>query len=191
VEIACRAGSVDLAQAACEEVEAAAQTFGSSGLRATALTARAMVHLAAGRHDEALQTLRPACRLWQDLDAPYNTAKVRTLLSVAYLALGDRDAAALELDAASSVFERLGAAHDLRRAGELRGTPELPGGLTAREAEVLRLVAAGNSNRQIAVLLVLSEKTVARHLANIFAKLELSSRTAAAGYAFQHGLAHP
>jgi DNA-binding NarL/FixJ family response regulator len=96
-----------------------------------------------------------------------------------------------QLDAAGMVFERLGATLDIRVVAKLRGRPELPGGLTEREAEVLRLVAAGKTNREIAAVLVLSDKTVARHLANIFAKLGLSSRTAAAAYAFERGLASP
>jgi DNA-binding NarL/FixJ family response regulator len=93
------------------------------------------------------------------------------------------------LDAADAAFDRLGATLDARRVARLRRSPALPGGLTVREAEVLRLVAAGKSNREIATLLVLSDKTVARHLSNIFAKLGLSSRTAATAFAFEHGLA--
>jgi DNA-binding NarL/FixJ family response regulator len=136
-----------------------------------------------------LPALHSACQLWQELDAPYDAARTRLLLAQAYRALGDEDAADLELDAAGLVFDRLGAALDARAVAGLRARPALPGGLTAREAEVLRLVAAGKSNREIAALLVLSDKTVARHLSNIFAKLGLSSRTAATAYAFEHGLA--
>ena len=110
------------------------------------------------------------------------------LLAEACRALGDNDAAALELDAAQRVFNQLGATLDARRAAVLRGRRVLPGGLTEREADVLRLVAAGLTNRDIAAKLFLSDKTVARHLANIYAKLDLSSRTAAAAYAFEHGV---
>lgn len=110
------------------------------------------------------------------------------LLAEAYRALGDEDATQLELDAACSVFQRLGAARDIRMVAELQGRSELPGGLTEREAEVLGLVAGGRSNREIASLLFISERTVHRHLSNIFVKLGVSSRTAAAAYAFEHDL---
>ena len=89
------------------------------------------------------------------------------------------------------MFERLGATPDLEQVAALRERPALPGGLSAREAEVLALVAAGRTNREIAELLVLSPKTVARHLSNIFVKLAVTSRTQAAAYAFEHGLATP
>ena len=114
---------------------------------------------------------------------------MRVALAGAYRALGDGDAAALELDAAEAVLERLGAAPDAARVRALRGRPDLPGGLTEREAEVLALVAAGRSNREIAEALVLSSKTVARHLSNIFAKLGVASRTQATRWALEHGLA--
>ncbi|HJW61016.1 MAG TPA: helix-turn-helix transcriptional regulator, partial [Actinomycetota bacterium] len=168
-----------------------ASTYGSSGLEAAALQARGAVLLAGGRAEAALPTLRAACRRWLELDAPYDAARVRLLLAGTYQALGDADAALRELDAAQVVFERLGAALDVREVAARRGRAALPGGLTGREAEVLALVAAGRSNREIAAVLVLSHKTVARHLSNIFAKLGVSSRTQAAAYAFEHGLAAP
>jgi len=146
---------------------------------------------AGGRAEAALPTLRAACRRWQELDAPYDAARVRLLLAGAYRALGDGDAALRELDEAEATFGRLGAAPDARRAAALRGRRALPAGLTGREAEVLALVAAGRTNREIADALVLSHKTVARHLSNIFAKLEVTSRTQAAAFAFEHGLAAP
>jgi DNA-binding CsgD family transcriptional regulator len=179
------------AEAASEELQAIAATFGSSGLEAEALHAQGAVLLAAGRPGDALGVLRASCRLWQELRVPYTAAKVRMLLADAYQVLGDQDAAALELDAAQEVFERLGARRDTAEVAERRGRTTLPGGLTPREGEVLRLVAAGSTNREIAGALFLSEKTVARHLSNIFTKLDLSSRTAAAAYAFEHGLVAP
>jgi DNA-binding CsgD family transcriptional regulator len=191
VEIALAAGQPEVAARACEELERTASTYGSSGLESAALQARGAVLLAGGRAEAALPTLRAACRRWQELDAPYDAARVRVALAGAYRALDDGDAAALELDAAEAVFERLGAAPDAARVHALRGRPALPGGLTDREAEVLALVAAGRSNREIAEALVLSSKTVARHLSNIFAKLGVASRTQAAAYAFEHGLATP
>jgi DNA-binding NarL/FixJ family response regulator len=147
--------------------------------------------LAEGRPEAALQTLRAAHRRWQELDAPYDAARVRLLLATTYQALGDGDAAALELDEAEAVFDRLGATLDRGRMPALRGRPVLPDGLTQREAEVLALVAAGRTNREIAAALVLSQKTVARHLSNIFAKIDVTSRTQAAAYAYEHGLATP
>jgi DNA-binding NarL/FixJ family response regulator len=123
------------------------------------------------------------------LAAPYETARVRVQLAQAYLALQDTDAATMEFDAADGVFHSLGAAVDRRRVFALRPRPDLPAGLTAREAEVLACVAAGRSNRDIAATLVISEKTVARHLSNIFGKIGAASRTEAAAYAYAHGLA--
>jgi DNA-binding NarL/FixJ family response regulator len=189
VEIALAAGDAETAGRACDELTRTASTYGSSGLEAAALQARGAVLLAAGRADAALPTLRAACRRWRELDAPYDAARVRLLLAGAYQALGDADAAARELDAAEVVFVRLGATLDAGGIAARRGRAALPGGLTGREAEVLALVAAGRSNREIAASLVLSPKTVARHLSNIFAKLGVRSRTQAAAYAFEHGLA--
>jgi DNA-binding CsgD family transcriptional regulator len=189
VEVALAAGDTETAGRASEELGQTASTYGSSGLEAVALQARGAVLLAGGRLEAALPTLRSACRYWQALDAPYDAARVRLLLSETYRALGDADAAGRELDAAGTVFERLGATPDVDRVAALRGRPSLPAGLSGREAEVLALVAAGRTNREIAEVLVLSHKTVARHLSNIFVKLEVTSRTQAAAYAFEHGLA--
>ena len=118
----------------------------------------------------------------------YDCARVRVLLAVAYRHLSDADGAELELAAAAEVFDRLGAAPDSAAVAELRGVPALPGGLTAREAEVLACLAAGRTNAEIADALVISRKTVARHLANIFTKLGVSTRTAAAAWAHEHGV---
>jgi DNA-binding NarL/FixJ family response regulator len=191
VEIALAAGDAETAGRACDELTTTASTYGSSGLEAAALQARGALLLAGGRVEAALPTLRAACRRWRELDAPYDAARVRLLLAEAYRALGDADAATRELDAAEAAFERLGATLDAAGIAALRGRPALPGGLTGREAEVLALVAAGRSNREIAEALVLSPKTVARHLSNIFAKLGVTSRTQAAAYAYEHGLAAP
>jgi DNA-binding NarL/FixJ family response regulator len=191
VEIALAAGDAGTAARACDELTRTASTYGSSGLEAAALQARGALLLVEGRAEAALPTLRAACRRWRELDAPYDAARVRLLLVVAYEALDDGDAAARELDAAAAVFDQLGATLDAARVAALRGRPALPGGLSAREAEVLALVAAGRTNREIAATLVLSPKTVARHLSNIFAKLGVSSRTQAAAFAYEHGLATP
>jgi ATP/maltotriose-dependent transcriptional regulator MalT len=191
VRIALAARDLDTAGAACAELAATAGTFDSSGLAVAATQARGAVLLAGGRPEEAVGVLRGACGRWQDLHAPYECARVRVLLARAYRELGDEDAAALELDAAAPVFDRLGAALDAVDVAQLRRGRSLPGGLTEREAEVLGLVAAGRTNQEVADALVLSRKTVARHLSNIFTKLGLTSRTAAAAFAYQHGLARP
>ena len=124
------------------------------------------------------------------LKLPYETARARLLYGLALRAAGDEDGARLELRVALSAFERLGAAGDAVKTSDLLSSPTaLPNGLTPREAEVLRLVAAGKTNRDIAVELVISEHTVARHMQNMFVKLGVSSRSAATAFAFEHGLA--
>jgi DNA-binding NarL/FixJ family response regulator len=127
-----------------------------------------------------------------ELDVPHACAQVRVLTGRCLRELGDGEAADLEFEAARECFERLGAAPDLTRVGALAGrrtaVAPRPGGLTDREVEVVRLVAAGHTNRTIAGRLCLSEKTVARHLANIYAKLDVPSRAAATAYAYDHGL---
>jgi ATP/maltotriose-dependent transcriptional regulator MalT len=182
VDIALAAGDTTEAEQACAAVEDVAARYATSGFECDALHARGAVELACGRTEAALPVLREACRRWRALGADYRAAEVCVLLSEAYRNLGADDSAELELSAARAVFDRLGAAR------ALDDTRELPGGLTAREAEVLALVAAGRSNREVAEALVISEKTVARHLSNIFVKIGVTSRTEAAAYAFHHGL---
>jgi DNA-binding NarL/FixJ family response regulator len=148
--------------------------------------------VAAGDARAALGALREAETIWRELEAPYEAAVTRVLVGRACEELGDACEAELEMDAAASVFERLGAAPDLTRLARLR-RPDATGGsdgLTGREVEVLRLVAEGKTNRVIAGQLGISEKTVARHLSNIFVKLGISSRSAATAYAYQHSLVH-
>ena len=187
--IALEAGEIDAARLASDELSETAAIYRSSGLEAAAPQARGAVLPADGRPAEALPPLRDACRRWQRLNAPYEAARVRLLLARTHNALGNEDAATLELDAAEAVFTRLGATPDAQRVADLRRRTPLPEGLTEREAEVIALVAAGRTNREIAGALFISEKTVARHLSNIFTKLGLPSRTAAAAFAFEHGLA--
>lgn len=128
--------------------------------------------------------------LWREIEVPYEAARTQALLGRACELLGDRDGAHLERDAARATLRRLGAVPDLAgiEAMASSGRRALPGRLTEREAEVLRLVAAGKSNRAIAGELFLSEKTVARHLSNIFTKLGVSSRSAATAFAYEHDL---
>jgi DNA-binding CsgD family transcriptional regulator len=189
VEIMLAAGDVPAARAAADELSEIADGLGAPLPQAVATLAQGAVLLAEGAPRDALAALRRAWAAWRDLEAPYEAARARVLLGRACLELGDEDSAELELDAARQVFERLGAGPDaaLARAASPRA-PAAAGGLTAREVEVLRLVAAGKTNRQVAADLVLSEKTVARHLSNIFAKLGLSSRSAATAYAYEHDL---
>jgi DNA-binding NarL/FixJ family response regulator len=165
-----------------------AEECDSDLLRAELEQARGAIELAAGDAAGALVTLRRAFQAWQELEAPYEAARTRVLVARACRALGDEEAFALELDAARAAFEQLGAAPDLAAVDELTGSGAAPHGLTARELEVLRLLASGKSNREIAVELVISEHTVARHLQNIFRKLGVASRTAAGAFAFEHDL---
>jgi DNA-binding CsgD family transcriptional regulator len=185
VEIMLSAGEVESAHRACLELEEIAAGYESAMLGAMVSHARGAVHLADGEPRQALVSLRRAGETWHALDAPYEIARTRVLVGDASRLLGDEEAAALEHDAARGIFERLGATPDLARFEHpTKGTH----GLSRRELEVLRLVAAGRTNREIAALLVISEHTVARHLQNIFAKLGLSSRAAATAFAFEHDL---
>jgi DNA-binding NarL/FixJ family response regulator len=161
----------------------------SDMLRAMLAGAVGAVQLAAGEPGSALASLRHATQGWQELEAPYEAARARVLVGVACRELGDEEAFGLELEAARSAFEELGATPDLVAVDAL----ESKGGggahgLTARELEVLRLVATGKSNREIASALVISEHTVARHVQNIFRKLGVGSRTAAGAFAHEHDL---
>jgi ATP/maltotriose-dependent transcriptional regulator MalT len=150
------------------------------------------VLIATGQAARALPPLRRAWSAWQELDAPYFAARVRATLGRACRELGDMDAARTEFNAARAAFERLGAQPDLQQVRQWSGgatsSAAYPAGLTAREVEVLRMVAAGKSNRAIAGELLLSEKTVARHISNLFGKLGVSSRAAATAYAYEHEL---
>ncbi|WP_278195554.1 helix-turn-helix transcriptional regulator [Streptomyces cylindrosporus] len=172
---------------AATELEEIADAHGAVALRAMAGQARGAVRLAEGSAQDALPPLREAGRLWRELDVPYEAARVGVLVGLACRALGDEGSAALELDAAREVFERLGAGPDASRVRRLTGG-SAPSPLSPRELEVVRLIARGRTNHAIATELFLSEKTVARHVSNIFGKLDVTSRTAAAAYAYEHGL---
>jgi DNA-binding CsgD family transcriptional regulator len=187
VELAC--GEVGRARDTCAELEAIAGEYASALLAAAAAHARGAVELAEGDPAGALASLREAARGWDELAAPYEAARTRVLLGVACRSLGDDDGAALELDAAREAFRELGAELDVADVDALVARPAVAThGLTSRELEVLRLVAAGKTNRQIAGELVISEHTVARHLQNVFAKLDVGSRTAASTFAHEHDL---
>lgn len=186
VEIVLAGGDVGAAAPAIAELDELATALDAGYLRAVAESARGDALLADGDAHAACAVLRRAWTTWAELGAPYEAARVRLSMARACGILADHDTAAMELDAARRVFERLGAAPALNRVAELSGaaTPQHgPGGLTRREVEVLRLVATGATNREIADRLVISEKTVARHVSNILTRLGVSSRAAATAYA--------
>jgi DNA-binding CsgD family transcriptional regulator len=190
VETTLAAGDLDAAQAAADDLERLASDFDAAYLRAVAASARGAVVLAAGDARAACVALRRAWLVWQELDAPYDAARVRLMMARACRRIADHDTGDMELDAARRVFERLGAAPALAEAAELARprTPVARGGLTPREVEVLRLVSTGVTNREVAETLGISEKTVARHLNNIFTTLGVSSRAGATAYAYEHQL---
>lgn len=198
-EIMLAVGRLDRARAAADELVELVEAGGATMLGAFASQTRGALLLAGGDARAALGPLRAALDAWQELDAPYEAAQVRVLLAGACRQLGDRDRAELECDAARDTFEQLGAAPALAQLDRLLADDSLdvtePSGssgrgrlVTGRERQVLRLVAAGRTNRAIASELTISEKTVERHLGNIFTKLGVSNRTAATAHAYEHGL---
>lgn len=190
VEIMLAAGDVQQARDACLELEEIATSLNTGVLDAMAAHARGAIELAEGDPQAAAGSLRRAWSAWQRVEAPHLTARVRVLLGLACRALGDEEGGDLEFEAARAVFVQLGAAPDLAHLDALRrGVPfEHPHGLTPRQLQVLRLVAAGNTNKAIARELFLSEKTIDRHMSNIFDTLDLASRSAATAYAYKHKL---
>jgi DNA-binding CsgD family transcriptional regulator len=189
VEIMLAAGDVEEARTGCAELEEIAERYESAMLAALVSHARGATDLAAGDARSALVSLRRAGETWQELGAPYDAARARALVAEACRALGDEDAAGLELEAARDAFAALGATPDFARVdAAARRSGKGAYGLTPRQVEVLRLVSAGKSNREIAAALVISEHTVARHVQNIFTTLGVSSRTAASAFAFEHDL---
>jgi DNA-binding CsgD family transcriptional regulator len=177
------------ARAAADELNGIAASLDAPFLRASALHARGAVLLADGDARGSLAALHAASKAWQHLGAPYHEARARLLIGLACRALGDEDGARMECDAARRTFQQLGAVPDLARLNEL-STPVATTRdvLTSREIEVIRLIATGKTNKAIAETLDISEKTVARHISNIFTKLDLSSRAAATAYAYEHAL---
>ncbi|WP_328530880.1 response regulator transcription factor [Nocardioides sp. NBC_00368] len=188
VDVLIEAGEGDRARDAAAELDALAGRFGCVWLEAAAAHAHGAVELAAGDAAGALPYLRKAQQLWARADATYERGRARLLTGRALAEAGDTESSRRELEAARTVFRQIGARPAADEAEALLAPASLPAGLTAREAEVLRLVASGRSNAQIATDLVLSEKTVARHLSNIFTKLDVRSRTAATAFAYEHGV---
>lgn len=190
VEIMIAAGEIEVARKAAAELESLAAGIDAPFLGALATESAGAVLLAEGNAQAALAAFREAWTAWQQIDCPYESARVRVRIGRACQKLGDEETARSHCDAAAQVFERLGAAPDLADLVEPAQThgADFEGRLSRREIQVLRLVATGQSNREIAGRLFISEHTVARHLSNIFDKLGVSSRTAAAAVAFEHGL---
>jgi DNA-binding CsgD family transcriptional regulator len=190
VEILLACQRLDEARDACGELEEAARVFDLEALGAIARQSSGALRLAEGDARAALAQLREAFEVWQSVGAPYIAARVRVLVARACRVVGDDEGAALELSGAQSVFENLGARPDLEAIARLRdaGAPAGRPSLTPRELQVLRLVAAGKTNKAIARELTLSEKTVDRHVSNIFVKIDVASRVAATAYAYQHRL---
>ena len=188
IEVLVATGQVDRARDLAVELSGIADAFGCEPLKAAAAEASGAVELAGGDAAGALPYLRKAQQLWARADAPFDRARARVLTGRALAAVGDAETSRRELEAARAAFRQVGARPAADEVDRLLAPDSLPSGLTAREAEVLRLVASGRSNAQIAAALVLSEKTVARHLSNIFTKLAVGSRTGATAYAFEHGL---
>jgi len=191
VEIMLARKDIDAARSACDELSRIADDSTLPYLAALASSAQGAVALAGGEPLAALESLQAACARWQEMDAPFEHAQTRVTIGLAYRQLGDVDGAELEFDAAHEVFDRLGAAPAAARLAPLVRPPVSAAsstGLTGREIEVLRLVATGITNAAIASRLGISERTVDRHVSNIFTKLDLSSRAAATAYAYQHKL---
>jgi DNA-binding NarL/FixJ family response regulator len=190
VDILIAARDLANAQAAAAELAEIAAIIDAPFLHAAAAHAIGAVRLAEGEIAEAARSLRKASEIWRDLEAPYEEAQTALLIAAVCERLGDRDGRRLELDAARTRFEQLGAEHCLERVADRLDRPaSRPAGpLSEREAQVLRLLAAGKTNRDIAEALFISEKTVARHVSNIFDKLGVASRTGAAAWAYQHHL---
>lgn len=197
VDILLAAGDIEPAKNASLELQAIANSFERSAetgvLQAMSAQAAGSIALAEGDAQAALIALRRAMAVWQRVEAPYLAARVRVLMGLACRGLGDEEACRLEFEAARAVFERLGAAPALAHVDSLlRRPPADPAhGLSARELQVLRLVATGKSNKAIARELFLSERTIDRHVSNIFGKLDVASRSAATAWAYERGLIGP
>jgi len=189
IQIAVASGDLAGARDCLQELESTAALFGTPMLQALAALARGRVLLAEHDVDGACASLRDALARWQELEVPYEIATTRTVLGQALREAGDEAGAQVSFAAARQQFALIGARLDATAdTGEVAGV-RLPAGLTAREAEVLALIAAGMPNKEIATTLHLSVKTVSRHLSNIFTKIGVSSRSAATAFAFEHDLA--
>jgi len=177
VEVALNRGAVDDAEKLCRELESGAETFGTPGFKAWAAHARGAVLVRRGDYGPALESLQAALREYRTQQCRYETAEVYECMATTHKALGDNDIAAADEATAQSIYSQLGLQSHSASA-------QLPGGLTRREIEILTRIASGATNRQVAEGLFISDKTVGRHLANIYSKLGVSSRTAAVSWAY-------
>jgi DNA-binding CsgD family transcriptional regulator len=193
VDILTASGDLRAARQAAEELAQVATQYYAPAFRAAAAHATGAVLLSEGDTQGALENLREAWTLWQELEVPHESARTRVLLGLACQQLGDPAAAELEFDAARGLFQRLAAEPDLTRVDALRQRSHRTDThtLTPRELQVINLVAQGKTNRAIAELLSISERTVDRHVSNILLKLDVPSRSAATAYAWKHGLIAP
>jgi DNA-binding CsgD family transcriptional regulator len=192
IEILLAAREYEAARTAGAELVEIAGRFPTEVLRATALQAMGTVELAAGKAREAMVLLRLAWKEWKALEVPHAAARAREALGLACRALGDREGGQLELEAARAAYENLGARPDVARVEALLRyrSGAGPNGLTSREVQVLRLVAAGKSNKEVGSALSLSVKTVERHVGNILTKLDVPSRAAATAWAYENEVVH-
>jgi len=190
VEILLAAHDPASAREASAELSEIAASFDAPLLSGASAHATGAVLLAADDVGAASTSLRQACDIWRDLEMPYEEAQTCVLLAAVSERRGDEDGQRLELDAARRLFKQLNAEPWLARIAEPseRATRQAAGSLSDREVQVVRLIAAGKTNRAIAEELFISEKTVARHVSNIFDKLGVSSRSGATAWAFQHNL---
>jgi DNA-binding CsgD family transcriptional regulator len=191
IQLCLAAGDTAKAWTATRELAEIAGALGIQYLKALTLQCEGAILLAEERPAEALARLRSAWSEWQKLEAPYESARVRALIGDTCRALGDQQSAVLEWDAARWCFQQLGARPDLERLEQFDRSParaNAPAGLSRRELDVLRLVAAGLTNREIGAELVISEHTVARHVQNMLAKVGCSTRAALAAFAAENGL---
>ena len=190
VEILLAADDVDGASAAATELSDIAVAVGAPVLDAACAHAQGAVLLATENIAGASASLRRACEGWRELSMPYDEAQAHLLLAAVCERRGDADGHRLEIAAASRLFAELGAGHCLKGIAEQIEPGRRPqiGALSDREVQVLRLLAAGKTNREVAEALFISEKTVARHVSNIFDKLGVSSRTRATAWAYEHKL---
>jgi ATP/maltotriose-dependent transcriptional regulator MalT len=187
VQVAIAADDIDTATGAVGELESITHTYNTPVLNAHAATARGRLQVATG-DPAAINTLGACVQQWSELGVPYEVATAWMLLGQAYRGAGDHDGQARAFATAGEIFDQLGVLLDARQLRSLTSEQARPDGLTSRETEVLGLIATGRTNREIAAALHLSDKTVSRHLTNIFTKIDVSTRAAATAFAYEHGI---
>ena len=188
VDIFRACGDAAAARSAADELSTMASASTSPVLEAMAAHATGTVLIVEGEPAAALEHLRSAAYSWRTLQMPYEGARTSVAIGLACAALSDRTAADLEFGNAREAFRTLGAEPDVDRLDALTGGPPSADGLSEREREVLRHLAAGETNREIAEALGISSHTVRRHVEHIFSKLGVTSRAAATAHAYEHGL---